>query len=408
MAFQSLSQTQLPTAIAWCEAYSRTDAYLHRQVIGGCEIDVWLRLDARDANTRICLYEDEVGGMQGAIVLGRQYAGSHEVQVGWVAAEVVTRTKLRRMMVEGLDLAFSESDVHRVTWDLVEDGCLPVDLYRKFGFSIEGKFRESFHDGSARRDVVRLGLLRSAWLVAREGLKSLLVHAGQQKGGGVRHVIQVLTDAGSWISPYVDELAQEWELAGHAVRIAHRVEQALPADFCFCLSFSRIVSAEVRKQYRHTLVVHESDLPDGRGWAPMTWQILEGKSRIPVTLIEAVDAVDAGPIYLQEWITLDGTELNPEWRLLQAQATQDLCMQWVKAYPAIVDRARPQAGAGSIYARRRLADSRLDPAKTLAEQFNLLRVVDNESYPAFFEHAGALYRISIDKWDGEKDQSEQR
>lgn len=400
MAFHSWNPTQLPVVLAWCGTSCRGDALSHRQIIGGREIDAWLRLDARDANTRICLYEDEMGGVQGAVVLGRQYVGSHEVQVGWVAAEDVTRTTLRRMMVEGLDLAFSESDVQRVTWDLMEDGCLQVDPYRKFGFSIEGKFRQSFQDGDARRDVVRLGLLRSAWLAAREGLKSRLVHAGLQKSDGVRYVIQVLTDAGSWISPYVDELAEEWELAGHTVRIAHRVEQALPADFCFCLSFSRIVSAEVRKQYRHTLVVHESELPDGRGWAPMTWQILEGKSRIPVTLIEAVDAVDAGPIYLQEWITLDGTELNPEWRLLQAQATQDLCMQWVKAYPAIVDRARPQTGAGSSYARRRPADSRLDPSKTLAEQFNLLRVVDNQDYPAFFEMHGRLYRISIEPKDG--------
>lgn len=400
MAFRSFNPTKLPLVLAWCSTSCRGNALLQRQVIGGREIDAWLRLDARDANTRICLYEDEMGGMQGAVVLGRQYAGSHEVQVGWVVAADVTRTTLRRMMFEGLDLAFAESDVQRVTWDLMEDGCLQAEPYRKFGFSIEGKFRESFHDGDVRRDVVRLALLRSAWLAAREGLKSRLVHAGLQMGDDVRHVIQVLTDAGSWISPYVDELAQAWELAGHTVRIAHRVEQALPADFCFCLSFSRIVSAEVRKQYRHTLVVHESDLPDGRGWAPMTWQILEGKSRIPVTLIEAVDAVDAGHIYLQEWITLDGTELNPEWRALQARATQDLCVQWLQAYPAIVDRARPQMGAGSIYVRRLPADSRLDPSKTLAEQFNLLRVVDNQNYPAFFEMLGRLYQISIDPKDG--------
>jgi methionyl-tRNA formyltransferase len=31
--------------------------------------------------------------------------------------------------------------------------------------------------------------------------------------------------------------------------------------------------------------VHESALPQGQGWSPMTWQILEGASPIPVTLI---------------------------------------------------------------------------------------------------------------------------
>lgn len=211
----------------------------------------------------------------------------------------------------------------------------------------------------------------------------------------MQYLIQILTDEGSWFSPYANELANQWRLAGHDVQIAHSVEQAFPADFCFCLSFSRILSAVFRKQYTHTLVVHESDLPDGRGWAPMTWQILEGKSRIPVTLIEAVDAIDAGPIYLQEWILLNGTELNSEWRFLQARATQNLCKQWVASYPTILDGARAQVGSGVMYARRRPSDSRLDPHKTLAEQFNLLRVVDNEQYPAFFEMNGRVYVISI-------------
>lgn len=400
MPFHSLTPKHLPLVLAWCDTARERDVLLHRQIIGGRLLEHWLRLGATDANTRIYLYAEETGGTQGAFILGQQYPGSHEVQVGWIAAADVTRTTLRRMMFEGLDLAFSEYGVQRVVWDLVEGGHLQADPYRKLGFSVEGKFREAFHDGDTRLDVVRLALLRGAWLVARKELPYRLVHAGLQKDDAVQHVIQVLTDAGSWISPYVDELAQKWESTGHTVRIAHGVEQALPADFCFCLSFSRIVSAEVRKHYRHTLVVHESDLPHGRGWAPMTWQILEGKSRIPVTLIEAVDAVDAGPIYLQEWIVLDGTELNPEWRSLQARATQDLCMQWVNAYPAIVDRARPQSGIGSIYARRRPADSRLDPSRPLAEQFNLLRVVDNQDYPAFFEMRGRLYRISLEPKDG--------
>ncbi len=402
MAFHSLNPTQIPRVLSWCNTPWKGDALLPRQVIGGRKMDDWLRLELKQAkdvsNAPIRIYDDETGGVGGAVVLGRQYAESHEVQIGWVVPTEATRTTLRRILLAGLDLVFSESDVQRVTWDLVEDELLQVDLYRNFGFSIEGKFRESFNDGDARRDVVRLGVLRSAWLAAREGMNSRLVRAGLQKEDGVQHVIQVLTDAGSWISPYVDELAQVWQLAGHTVRIAHKVEQALPADFCFCLSFSRIVSAEVRMQYRNTLVVHESDLPKGRGWAPMSWQILEGKSRIPVTLIEAVDAVDAGPIYLQEWITLDGTELNPEWRLLQARATQNLCLQWLKDYPAILDKARPQRGTGSIYARRQPAESKLDPSMTLAEQFNLLRVVDNKSYPAFFDMNGRRYRISIEPW----------
>ena len=34
--------------------------------------------------------------------------------------------------------------------------------------------------------------------------------------------------------------------------------------------------------------------------------------------------------------------------------------------------------------KRTPADSEIDPGKSILEQFNLLRIVDSERYPAFF------------------------
>lgn len=211
--------------------------------------------------------------------------------------------------------------------------------------------------------------------------------------------IQILTDANSWISPYIKRLACSLEDCGHKVLIAHDILYISPSDFCFCLSFSRLVPKSVREYFRHTLVVHESDLPRGRGWAPFTWQILEGCSQIAVTLIEAVDEVDAGPIYLQEWLDLSGNELCSEWRDMQGRATERLCLKWVASYPSIITLAREQSGDATFYPRRKPRDSRFDPNKSIAEQFNLLRVVDNDSYPAYFEHKGRNYRIKIEPID---------
>ena len=46
-----------------------------------------------------------------------------------------------------------------------------------------------------------------------------------------------------------------------------------------------------------------------------------------------------------------------------------------------------------------MSDSRLDPDDTIAQQFNLLRVVDNERYPAFFELLGRRYILKIEAAD---------
>ena len=156
-----------------------------------------------------------------------------------------------------------------------------------------------------------------------------------------------------------------------------------------------MLSSEQLAFHRHNLVVHESALPEGQGWSPMTWQILEGASSIPITLFEATAALDAGPIYLQQQIALQGHELMEEWRVLQAQATLALCLAWFDRYQEVVNAAQPQHGEASHYRRRRPADSQLDPERALAEQFNLLRVVDNHRYPAFFHWRGRSYVLEV-------------
>lgn len=221
----------------------------------------------------------------------------------------------------------------------------------------------------------------------------------------------MLSDRASWINEHLLDLQMEWEAQGHQVTWAHSTDDALRVyrnplgqkdkipclRICFCLSFGEVVNKEFRSQFDHTLVVHESDLPHGKGWSPLTWQILEGKNKVPVTLIEAEDRVDSGVIYAQRWLDFQGHELIDELREGQARATHELCRWFVDHYLESVAEGRAQKGEESFYTRRGSKDSELDPDKTLAEQFDLLRVVDNERYPAFFNHCGQQYRLSVTK-----------
>ena len=187
----------------------------------------------------------------------------------------------------------------------------------------------------------------------------------------------------------------DWEAQGHRVAWQHDPARAEAGDFCFCLSLGQLVPAAVRARFRHTLVVHGSDLPRGKGWSPLTWQILAGENRIPVTLFEAAERIDSGPIYAQRWLEFDGHELIDDLRAAQAMATHALCRWYVDHYPDSAAQPRDQQGAETLYPRRRPQDSRLDPERPLVEQFNLLRVVDNERYPAFFDWRGRRYTVMI-------------
>ena len=207
--------------------------------------------------------------------------------------------------------------------------------------------------------------------------------------------IAIVLDAGSLFEQYAQELQMKLSGCGHSVRKLSRFDRENSYDFVFLLSCSEIIRKEYLFLNHHNLVVHASALPNGKGWSPLTWQILEGKSRIPVTLFEANEHVDAGCIYLQREICFEGTELIDEMRDSLGKVICELCFDFVCEYPAVLDTAREQTGEESFYPRRKPEDSRIDIEQPIRTQMNLLRVVDNERYPAFFDWKGKRYYLAI-------------
>jgi len=213
--------------------------------------------------------------------------------------------------------------------------------------------------------------------------------------------ISILVDNESWILPWAKRLLAEaslLEFEAVLVRSADEIEEGFA---CFLLGCIKLVPSKILARNQFNLVVHESALPEGKGFSPMTWQILEGKSEIPVCLIEADEAVDAGVIYYQDEIVLDGHELSSEWREIQGAKTLQLCRRFLERcgsgeYRDLAS-AVNQTGVGSTYRRRSSKDSELDISLSIEAQMPLLRVVDNDRYPAFFSYQGHKYQLTIEK-----------
>ncbi|MGR3176662.1 MAG: formyltransferase family protein [Candidatus Anammoxibacter sp.] len=210
-------------------------------------------------------------------------------------------------------------------------------------------------------------------------------------------IITIVSDADSWINNYITPLVEKLKNNRHLLRWFHKVSDIQEGDLVFYLGCEQIVPKEILNRNRHNLVVHESALPEGKGWSPLTWQILEGKNEIPITLFEAVEKVDSGVIYLQDVMHFKGDELIDELRKIQAEKTNELILKFINDYPKIVKKGVEQCGKDSFYRKRTSKDSRLDPDKTIKEQFDLLRTVDNKRYPAFFEMYGETYLLEIKK-----------
>lgn len=206
----------------------------------------------------------------------------------------------------------------------------------------------------------------------------------------------IIDNPSSWFNAYALDLKKLISDLGHRCRILNDQRQIKPAtDVTFFLSCEQFILKSTRAKSRFNIVIHAASLPQGRGMSPATWQILEGKKNIPLTLFEAADKIDAGAVYLRDSFKLTGDELIDEWRDKLALAIKKIALKFVKQHERL--KQKKQSGPASYYPRRSAADSEIDLAKSLAEQFNLLRVVDNEKYPAWFYFKNHKYLLKIYK-----------
>ncbi len=211
-------------------------------------------------------------------------------------------------------------------------------------------------------------------------------------------IINLLCDnEDSWFWNTSEDFIHKIRNLGHEVNIAKNEDELKDGDIAAFISCLKIVSKEGLNKNKSNIVPHPSDLPEGRGFAPISWSVLENKNQITFSLFEANEDIDDGKIYLKETVNLKGTELSEELRSIQANITYEIILKYIKQYPKIM--GVEQVGEPTYYKRRYPEDSELNVNESIESQFNLLRIVDNEKYPAFFIKDGKKYIIKIYKED---------
>ena len=194
------------------------------------------------------------------------------------------------------------------------------------------------------------------------------------------------------LNEWVESMSQK----DHIISLVFDKTDLQGGDILFLVSCAQVIDESHREKYNSTLVLHASDLPKRRGWSPHIWSILDGENEITVSLLEASEPLDTGLIWLKTSFHLEGHELLDEInkKLFDAEIYLMTCaveeVAKIKPIPQIGD-------SGDSMRKRTPKDSEIDPEKNIAEQFNLLRIVDANRYPAFFYYRGCKYQLRIEK-----------
>ena len=130
--------------------------------------------------------------------------------------------------------------------------------------------------------------------------------------------------------------------------------------------------------------IHETPLPEGRGFAPLQWSILNKREHLVVTFYKLDEDVDNGMIVSQSYQPIDKTDtiniLDEKRKKGIEEAFQIFIDELKQGYIVL----RNQTGKPSYSARRTPESCELNIEKKLVDLWDEIRICDNEKYPAWF------------------------
>lgn len=199
------------------------------------------------------------------------------------------------------------------------------------------------------------------------------------------------------ISPYLKQWAIDHD--EHEVEIISSRKQLTGGDFLFLISCAEILNNSDKRNYKHCLVIHASDLPHGRGWSPHIWSLLNGSQEIVITLLEAEDLVDSGRIWKKITRFIPQHALWDEINKTLFEAEIELMDYALENHLTVVPVTQDTSAEITYHAKRTPKHSQIDPHKSIESQFNQIRVCDPLRFPAFFELFGIKFKITLEKID---------
>jgi len=174
--------------------------------------------------------------------------------------------------------------------------------------------------------------------------------------------------------------------------------QNISCDIAFYVSCRNKILQKHLNKNKINIVIHPSKLPRGKGSGLVSWLVLKGQKKLWISFFKPdLKNFDSGPVFLQDYFMLKGTELCNEIRKKQAHKIIDMILDFIKKNQKFKLKGVKQNKniKSKFYPIRKPEDSQLDINKTILQQINLLRTCDNKRYPAFFYYQGKKYKIKI-------------
>ncbi len=186
----------------------------------------------------------------------------------------------------------------------------------------------------------------------------------------------------------LQQLPGRWFYLDSPAQFSLALARKFSPRYIFFLHWSWKVPEEIVGEFE-CVCFHMTDVPFGRGGSPLQNLIVRGKHDTKLTALRMTENFDAGPVYLKEFLSLEGGAEEIYLRAGQLSATMIQRIIREEMTPVA------QQGRAVNFKRRKPVESRVGSPASLEELYDFIRMLDAHDYPrAFLQHSGFRFELS--------------
>jgi len=178
-------------------------------------------------------------------------------------------------------------------------------------------------------------------------------------------------------------LKGNWSLINDPSHLSIEHLRVLKPKYVFFPHWSWLVPESILNEFT-CVCFHMTDIPYGRGGSPLQNLISLGHKETKLTALKMTNQLDAGAVYLKAPLSLQGSAQEIFER--SAKLTFEMIQSIMTLEPIPIE----QTGEVTTFSRRRPEQSKIQGNETLTELYDLIRMMDADSYPKAFLHHGDL------------------
>ena len=208
--------------------------------------------------------------------------------------------------------------------------------------------------------------------------------------------LQILTSKSSWLSNNKKKFLLNLKNIKKIEFINKYNNISNQADVIFVLSFYKIIPLKFLKKNNNIYVIHDSDLPKGKGMSPLFNQILKGKKNITSTIFKCEKNLDNGKIVFKKKFFYQDNLVYDEIKKKQMANNIIIIKKFLNLFLKNKIKYNSQKGKATFFKKISENKNNIDKTQSLISQFDKIRTRDNKFFRAFFVHKKRKYFIKIE------------